>query len=179
MLSQPGDPFRFVVKEYLPASAPAVAHVADPERRADGPDRSPVQGAGHAPAQDAFRSEEEHWFATERKFYRVVRSQPPAMIAFSYVDRPELVDDFLKPPPDGPKGGVARFRYHDRSGGAAVFDWALDGQEGKSVVLPESDLTVTLAETTEFPTDTPGRLRQVLGEDPIPIAVVQDPVGQG
>ena len=54
-------------------------------------------------AQDAFRSEDEHWFATdkERKFYRVVRSQPPAMITFSYVDRAELVEDFLKPPPGG------------------------------------------------------------------------------
>ncbi len=30
-LSKPGDPFQFVVKEHLPASVPAVAHVADPD----------------------------------------------------------------------------------------------------------------------------------------------------
>ena len=128
VLSKPGDPFRFVVKEHLPASAPAVAHVADP-------DGAPMvrlglqfKGPGMPQAQDAFRSEEDHWFATEKKFYRVVRSQPPALMAFSYVDRPELVDDFLKPPPDAGAKGVARFRYQDRSGKTRVFDWALDGQ---------------------------------------------------
>ena len=108
----------------------------------------------------------------ERKFYRVVRSQPPAMITFSYVDRPELVEDFLKPPPDGPHGGTARFRYRDRSGANRVFDWALEGQEGKSIVLPDSDLTVKLEKATEIPTDTPetASLNQYLGDDPVPIA---------
>ena len=178
VLSQPGDPFRFVVKEHLPASAPAVAHVADP-------DGAPMvrlglqfKGPGMPQAQDAFRSEEDHWFATEKKFYRVVRSQPPALIAFSYVDRPELVDDFLKPPRRSGPSGVARFRYQDRSGKIRVFDWALDGQQGKSVALPESDLTVTLSEATEFPTSTGG-----LGSDPgrrlDSDRRVQDPVGQG
>ncbi len=40
-------------------------------------------------AQDAFRSEKEHWFVTDlhRKFFKVVRSQAPAMITFSYVRR--------------------------------------------------------------------------------------------
>ncbi len=61
-------------------------------------------------AQDAFRTEDEHWFVTdkEKKFYRVVRSQPPALITFSFVDRPELVEDFLKPPAEGAKGGARR-----------------------------------------------------------------------
>ena len=107
VLSKPGDPFKFVVKEHLPASAPAVAHVADP-------DGVPMirlglqfKGPGMPQAQDAFRSEQDHWFATEKKFYRTVRSQPPALLAFSYVDRPELVDDFLKPPAaPGQKGSA-------------------------------------------------------------------------
>ena len=77
------------------------------------------------------------------------------MITFSYVDRPELVDDFLKPPSGGATGGTARFRYRDRSGASRTFDWALEGQEGKSIVLPESDLSVTLEKATEFPTNTP------------------------
>src|SRR5665811_106393 len=90
--------------------------------------------------------------------------------AFSSVDRPELVDDFLKPPVSAGTKGVARFRYQDRSGKPRTFDWALDGQEGKSVALPESDLGVTLSEASEFPTAT-GGLDRVLGDDPIPIAV--------
>ena len=170
VLSKPGDPFQFVVKEHLPASAPAVDHVADP-------DGSPMvriglqfKGPGMPKAQEAFRSEEDHWFGTERKFYRVVRSQPPAVLAFSYVDRPELVDDFLKPPSNLGTKGVARFRYRDDTRKERVFDWALDDQQGKSVSLPESDLTVTLSEATEFPTST-GRLDHILGDDSIPIAV--------
>jgi hypothetical protein len=178
VLSKPGDPFRFVVKQHLPASVPGVAHVADP-------DGSPMvriglqfKGPGMPKAQDAFRSEEDHWFTTEKRFYRVARNQPPALIAFAYVDRPELVDDFLKPPTDPGTKGVARFRYLDRSNKQRVFDWSLDGQVGKSVTLPESDLAVTLSEATEFPTST-GRLDQVLGEDSIPIAVFKIQSGQG
>jgi ResB-like family len=170
ILSKPGDPFQFVVKEHLPASAPAVDHVADS-------DGSPMvrlglqfKGPGMPKAQDGFRSEEDHWFGTERKFYRVVRSQPPALLAFSYVDRPELVEDFLKPPSNPGTKGVARFRYRDRNGKERFFDWALDDQQGKSVGLPESALTVTLSEATEFPTST-GRLDHILGDDSIPIAV--------
>ena len=173
-LDQPGDPFRFVVKEYLPASAPAVAHVADPDGAPMARIGLQFKGPGMPQAQDAFRSEDEHWFATEQKFYRVVRSQPPAVLTFSYVDRPELVDDFLKPPADPGTKGVARFRYPDRSGKTRVFDWALDGQEGKSVVLPESDLTVTLSEATEFPTSGTGA-RAVPGRRSDPDRRVQDP----
>src|SRR6202035_3877233 len=44
------------------------------------------------------------------------------------------------------------------------------GQDGKSVALPESDLTVTLSQATEFPTSSTG-LERILGEDSIPTAV--------
>jgi hypothetical protein len=107
---------------------------------------------------------------TERKFSRVVRSFSPVLISFSSVDRAELVDDFLKPPVSQGKAGVARFRYRNQSGKSRSFDWALEGQQGKSVVLPESDLTVTFADTQEFPSQT-GGLDQILGDDPIQIAV--------
>jgi len=176
VLSQPGDPFRFVVTEYLPASAPAVAHVV-------APDGAPMvriglqfKGPSMPRAQDAFRSEAEHWLATEKKFYRVVRNQRPAQIVFSYVNRPELVADFLKPPFSAGASGVARFRYADRAGRARTFDWVLDDQKGKSTALPESDLTVTLSEVAEFPTSA-YRLDQVLGDDPIPIAVFKIQAG--
>jgi ResB-like family len=180
VLTKPGDPFRLEVKEHLPAAAPAIAHVADPEG-------SPMirlglqfKAPGMPRAQDAFRSEEDHWFGVDKKFYRVVRSQPPALLTFAYVDRPELVEDFLKPPSDpGPKG-VARLRYRDRSGKNRVFDWPLAGQEGKSVSLPDSDLLVTLSETAAFPTATEGyRMDQMLGEDAIPTAIFKIQSGQG
>ncbi len=177
VLSQSGDPFRFVVKEFLPASAPAVVHVAD----RDGAPTARLELHFKAPnatqAQDGFRFEEDHWFATERKFYRVVRSQRPALIAFSYVDRPELVEDFLKPPTPVGGSGVARFRYQDKSGRIRVFDWALEGQQGKSVALPDSDLTANLADTPVFPTKD-SALEAVLGDDSIPIAIFKIRAGQ-
>jgi ResB-like family len=181
VLTTPDDPFRFVVKEFLPAAAPAVAH--EPDKSGVPMARINLQFKGPAMprAQDAFRSEDEHWFALdkERKFYRLVRSHPPAMITFSYVDRPELVEDFLKPPPDGPHGGTARFRYRDRSGGSRTFDWVLDGQEGKSIVLPDSDLSVKLEKMIEIPTDTreTALLNQYLGDDPVPVASFQIQAG--
>ena len=169
-LSGPWDPFKFVVKEHLPASVPAMAHVADPDGAPMVRMGLQFKAPGMPAAREAFRSEHDHWFAIEKKFFRVVRSQPPAFLAFSYVDRPELVDDFLKPPAPVGNKGIARFRYRDRAGKTRVFDWALADQEGKSVALPESDLTVTLSEATEFPTAT-GGLDQILGEDSVPIAV--------
>jgi hypothetical protein len=170
LLSQPGDPFRFVVKEYFPAAAPAVAHIASADGSAMVRMGLQFKGPAMPRAQEAFQTDEEKWFVTEKKFHRIVRSQPPALLAFSAVDRPELVDDFLKPAVVADSGGVARFRYHDQSGRPRSYDWALGGQQGKSVLLPDSDLTVTLTEMTEFPTHT-GGLDQVLGEDPIPIAL--------
>ena len=87
---------------------PAVAHVADPDGAPMVRMGLQFKAPGMPAAQEAFRSEQDHWFAIEKKFNRVVRSQPPAFLAFSYVDRPELVDDFLKPPaPAGSQGGRA------------------------------------------------------------------------
>ena len=140
-------------------------------RRADGPHRASVQGPGHARGAGGVSvGREITGSRPSRSFTGSSRSQPPAMLAFSYVDRPELVDDFLKPPADPGTKGVARFRYPDRSGKTRVFDWALDGQEGKSIALPDSDLAVTLSQATEFPTSGTG-LERILGDDPIPIAM--------
>jgi hypothetical protein len=179
-LSRPGMPFQFVVKDHLPASMPGFAHVADPSGSPMIRLGLQIKAPGMAKAQDAFRSEEDHWFTTERKFYRIVRGQLPALMAFSYVDRPELVDDFLKPPSGGGAKGVARFRYQDRAGKSRAYDWALEGQQGKSVTLPESDLTVTLTDIKVFPTQDPEyRLDHVLGDDPIPIALFEIKAGNG
>ena len=140
MLSEPGGPFRFVVNEYLPASVSAVAHVVDPAGAPMVRIGLQFKGPNMPQAQDAFRSEAEHWLATEKRFYQVVRNQRPAQLVFSFVNRPELVDDFLKPPFSAGASGVARFRYPDRAGRIRSFDWVLDDQKGKSTTLPESDL---------------------------------------
>ena len=87
---------------------------------------------GMPQARDAFATEDEQWFKLDRRFYRVARSDAPATVTFAYVDRPELIDDFLKPPMNPGPRGVARFRYPDSSGKARVFDLSLEGQEGKS-----------------------------------------------
>ena len=133
VLSQPGDPFRFVVKEFLPASAAAKAHVVDRDGAPMVRIGLQFKGPSMPQAQDAFRSEDEHWLATEKRFYRVVRSQPPAMIMFSYVNRPELVDDFLKPPfaavPAASPGSAIRIE----PAVSRSFDWVLDDQKGKSI----------------------------------------------
>ncbi len=176
VLTQKDDPFQLVVVENLPAAGPAVIHVADPEGAPMARITLNFKAPGMPQARDAFASEDDHWFVTERKFQRVVRDQRPAMITFSHVDRPDLVDDFLKPPPLGVKGS-ARFRYADREGKARTYDWALDGQEGKSITLPDSPLEVTLSEITEFPTAA-GGLERILGDDPVPIAIFKIHAGK-
>src|SRR5262249_20192157 len=145
-LTKSGDPFQIVAREFLAASAEAREHVADPDGTPMARIRVRFKAPGMPQEQDAFPSEESQWFVTEKKFHRTVREPmraAPALITFSAVDRPELVEDFLKPPPSSGARGVARFRYADKSGRPSVFDWPLDGQEGKSVPLPKSDLTVT------------------------------------
>jgi hypothetical protein len=178
-LTGSGDPFRIVVKEYLTASAEAREHIAGP----GGTPMARIQVRFKAPGmpeeRDAFSSEDSQWFVTEKRFRRVVREPTrgaPALVTFSAVDRPELVEDFLTPPTGSGPRGVARFRYPDRSGRTHTFDWPLDGQEGKSVTLPESELTVTLAKVIDLSPPQLG-LDGDLGDDPLPIA--QFEIGKG
>jgi hypothetical protein len=173
VLTKSGDPFQIVAKEFLTASDEAKEHVDSPDGTPMARIRVRFKAPGMPEARDAFPSQDSQWFVTEKKFQRVVREpmrSAPALVTFSAVDRPELVEDFLKPPAAPGARGVARFRYPDKSGQTKSFDWSLNGQEGKSVALPESDLTVTLSEVIDFPTQTRG-LDSVLGEDAIPIAL--------
>ena len=135
VLTKPGDPFRLVVKEHLPASAPAREHVDDPEGTPMARIRLRFKAPGMPQEQDAFPSEDE---PVVRDGADVLPGRPepmrgaPALVTFSAVDRPELVEDFLKPPAAAGKDGVARFRYAGSSRASAqVFDWPLDGQAGE------------------------------------------------
>ena len=109
-----------------------------PRRRADGPDPRPVQGARACPRRrDAFPTEDSQWFVTEKRFYRVgprADARAPAVVTFAFVDRPELVEDFLKPPADDRQGRRRAVPLRrTRPASTDVYDWPLDGQEGKSV----------------------------------------------
>jgi hypothetical protein len=171
-LGQPGDPFKLAVKKYLPASMAAIRHLAD----SDGDPMARIQLEFKAPgmpqSRPAFSTEDEQWFKLDRRFYRVARGDAPALVSFSLVNRPELVEDFLKPPLNVGVSGVARFRYPDKSGRILVHDLPLEGQEGKTVSLPGSDLTVNLEKVAEFPTREGGLFR-ILGEAAIPVARFQ------
>jgi hypothetical protein len=172
VFSQPGDPFSLVVRQHIPASAPAVLHLADPSGDPMARIQLQFKAPGMPQARDAFPTEDEQWFKLERRFYRTAKADAPALLAFSYVDRPELVEDFLKPPmAAGPKG-LARIRYPDNAGKTQVFDLELDGQEGKAVSLPGSDLTITVDKVADFPTSEGGMFR-ILGEAAIPVGMFQ------
>jgi len=171
-LSQPGDPFTLLAKQHIPASARAVLHQADPDGDPMARIQLQVKAPGMPQAREALASEDEQWFKLDRRFYRVARSVDPALLAFSYVDRPELVEDFLKPPVNAGPGGLARFRYPEKSGRIGVYDLPLEGQQGKSITLPESDLTVKVEKLADFPTSEGGLFR-VLGEAVLPVGMFQ------
>lgn len=199
VLSQPNDPFKFVVKSHLPASAPAEAHVADPSGDPMAKIDVQFKGPGMPKAMSAFPDDHDSWFELEKRFHRVVKDpeEMPAIIAFSSVDRAELVEDFLKPPMGGPDG-VARFRYTDKAGKIRVHDWAierpkepLEGQSAppgekapeekteKSITLPDSDLTVTLRSVSEFPTRGEPLLARAAGRSGMLVALFKIKKGDG
>jgi len=155
---------------------PALVHEPDPKGVPMARIRPQFKAPGMPQARDVFSSEEQQWFTTDRRFYRVAKSEGsgqfgrlPAQFAFLYVDRPELVEDFLHPPKDAGKEGVARIHYRDTSGKKRDYEWRLDGQAGKPLLLPDSDLTVTFEEVIDFPLAGSG-FGQGLGETSIPLA---------
>ncbi|QEH33372.1 Cytochrome c biogenesis protein Ccs1 [Aquisphaera giovannonii] len=183
VLSQPGDPVRVAIKTFYPAAAPSTVHEADPSGTPMARMQLEFKAPGMPQAREAFASEDEQWFALDRRFHRVARSEiggreAPALIAFGYVDRPELIEDFLKPPMDAGPRGLARFRYADKSGKTRVHDLPLRDQEGKTITLPESDLSVTVEKVADFPTSDGGLFR-VLGEAAVPVGIFEIRKGDG
>ena len=169
LLTRDKDPFRFVVKSNIPASAPAVKHSADPSGSPMAKIRVRFKPPRLPTLTDAF-DDAERWFVADKRLNKVVKViGSPARFAFLYVDRPELVDEFLNPPADVGREGVGRFQYTDRDGKARKHDWPLDGQAGKTITLPESDLSVKFLDIVGFPAEEAG-LAETLGESTVPIA---------
>jgi hypothetical protein len=168
LTSTPDDPFRLVVKAYLPASMPAIVHEPDPKGGPMARIRPRFKGPRMPQAQDALNGGD-RWFVPDRRFHRASKSLGPAQVVFMDVDRPELVDDFLHPPKDAGKQGVARIRYRDQAGKEQTFDWRLEGQADQPLVLPGSDLTIVFEDVVNFPLAGTG-LGGGLGESSIPLA---------
>jgi hypothetical protein len=122
--------------------------------------------------------DDERWFTPDRRFYRATRTESPAQFSFLYVDRPELVSQFLNPPKAAGKEGVARFHYQDKSAQSRDYEWSLDGQSGKPLVLPDSDLTVTYEGISRFDPHEMG-LGSRLGDAEIPFAQFRVRKGEG
>jgi hypothetical protein len=177
VLTRPGDPFTFVVKSNIPASVPAVKHVADPSGSPMAKIRLKIKPP-NAPALTDVLDDHDRWFVADNRLHKVVKGLGPAQIAFMYVDKPELIEEFRNPPADAGEEGVARFRYTDQGGKPRRYDWPLDGQAGKTVTLPDSDLSVKFLDVVGFPAEQAG-LSETLGESTVPIAEFEVKQGEG
>ena len=169
VLTRPDDPFTFVVKSHIPASVPAIRHEAGPGGMPMAKIRAWVKPPRAPQSLELFPDDEDRWFTFDSRLYRVVRGRGPAQVAFAYVDRPEMVDDFLNPPDDQGTEGVARFRYKDKGGKPKTHDWPLDGGPTEAVTLPESDLSVKFLGVLPFEAESAG-LGRAFGEPVIPMA---------
>lgn len=179
VLSKSGDPFKFVVREYMPASAPATLRVADPAGQPMARMQLQFKGPGMPEAQPALTSEDDQWFKLDRRFHRTARSGGmPVLVTFSSVDKQGYLDDFLNPPLKVSEIGVARIRYDDKDGKERVFDLPLETPAEEEIKLPDSDLTVVLEKLAHFPT-AEGGLNRIVGENSIPIAMFKVKKGEG
>lgn len=153
-LTGPKDPFRIEVSRYLPASS-APLPVREPDPSGEGPPMLKASLMLKTPnmpqAQnvlDQGPGGDGGWMvARNPRIGRATESLGPAMIAFQFASGPnvaQIVDDFLHPPANPLTDSQARIHYKDKAGKDRVYEWAVtDDQGGKSVTLPESDLTVT------------------------------------
>src|SRR5436305_5046309 len=142
---KPDTPFKLALKRYFAASMPKAVFVPDPAGTPMVRIRPKVIPPGGKAPVDVFTSEEDRWFATQAQGVpRVFRTAGPARFIFSYVDRPELLDDFASPPADPGKEGVARLIYADGTGKSRSVEVRVDdARAGQPIPLPGTDLTAT------------------------------------
>ena len=170
VLSEPGDPIRLAMTDFLPASSPLMPEYLP------GPDGVPMIRASlltqppNAPrATDALGGD--GWIAaTDRELGRGSLNAGPAVIDFLHLDGPnasQALDAFLHPPED-PTKPTARFYYRGRDGVARVHTWTIgENARGESFELPESDLKVTYFNTINLPTGGQELVRLVDPERPL------------
>ncbi len=156
VLTDPSDPFRIVVKDYLPSSSELQTEYQAGE---DGVPAVRVglltQPPGQKRAHDALAGQ--GWIpATSGELGHGTLEAGPARIEFQYLDGPhaaEALGHFLQPPAKPLEDRVAWFSYKDRSGQIRQHEWKLnDAKRGDSITLPESDLKVDFYGVTPWPT---------------------------
>ena len=180
VISKSSHPFKLAIKKFYAASIPKTIYVPDPSGSPMIKLRPKITPPGGKVPVDVFTSDEDRWFVTEpRGIPRVFRTAGPAKFIFSFVDRPEIFDDFANTPADPGKEGVARLIYPDKAGKTRSFEVKLDdAQPGKPFPLPDSDLTATFVKVDHEAIESP-RIQKSLGEDVINIAQFKVRKGDG
>ena len=176
VVSEPKDPFKLAVTGFYAASMPATIHVAEPGGLPMLKLRPRIIPPGQKVVMDVFPSVADRWFVPRSaRMLRDFKKVGPAEFIFTQTERPEVFDDFLNPPGDPGKEGVARLLYRDAAGKPRSFEIRLDGAEpGKPIPLPESDLVASFFKVDHV---EEAQYRSVFGEDSL--NVVQFKVRKG
>jgi hypothetical protein len=172
VISKQKDPFKVTVKAYYTAAMPKHVHVAGKDGTPMVKLRPMIKAPGAKTMADVFESSEQRWLSipAQTMGYRVSKAAGPATFAFLYVDRPDLVEDFVNPPKNPGILGVARLRYADKAGKPRMLEVRLDDTKtDKPFPLPDSDLTVTFLGAEQKATERPEFI-QALGDTELRVA---------
>jgi hypothetical protein len=185
VLTKPGDPFQFVVKSHIPASKSVILHEPSPDGSPMVKIEPRIKAPGMPMARPLFAVEQDRWFVADKKTWRVTRSEAPSTeeplairLTFTYTDRPEHVEDFLKPPAVEGKQGSVRLHYRDSSGKPRSYDMALTEANVRPILLPASDLTVSFQGVDEL-SAAQVRMQESYEEPRLPIAMFDVRKGEG
>ena len=137
-LSQPGDPFKLVVKKNIPAAVPAKLHQADPAGEPMARIQLQFKAPGMPQAAERLRHRGRAVVQARRRFYRVARSDAPRWSPSRTSIVPNWSRTFSSPHDCRParRGSVSLSgQVRGRPGSLTC---ALEGQEGKSVPFPRA-----------------------------------------
>jgi hypothetical protein len=184
VLSDSRDPFKLVVKKFLPASAPKYLHEAAeggaPMIRFGLSIQPPNMLRPMDPFEKDF-TDDLRWFSAGNRFRRQVKDLGGVRLVFQHITKEGegwKVDDFLHPPKDATTE-VARIHYRDNSGKDRVYEWVVEEKgEGETRALPESDLSATFVKQILIP-DESGILKNQTGESEFPAVLFKVRKGDG
>lgn len=184
VLSDASDPFRFVVKDFLPSSSP-LRDRHEPAEKGPAMLRAAllVQRPGETEASDALDGQ--GWLVANETLDHGALNLGPARLSFQRLKgatAAAALDDFLNPPKDASNERRLRIRYQDLQGEPRVYDWTFplpkphdhaaeedpdhehepDPAENQTITLPESDISITLIRIVQLPLTAP-ELVQNLG----------------
>ncbi len=176
VVSKPEDPFKLAIKGYYAGSILKEVVVPNPAGRPMVKLHPVIIPPGEKVPRDVkfpdkdFPEADDPWFSlADDKLARVVKDAGPAQFIVSKALRPEVLDDFLDPPSDPGLEGVAFLHYEDKAGKTRRFDVRLDdAKAGRSIPLPDSDLTATFNKISHVPIDDEG-YRETIGSDSLDI----------